>query len=64
MLGNISYSISIYIDKHIEEGENGEQTYLQFGLGVRKGSKFSSNTIILNTYVSILSTRRNWCVIE
>ena len=48
MLGNISYSIFMYIDKHIEEGENGDQTYLQFGFGVRKGSKFSSNTIILN----------------
>ena len=48
MLGNISYSIFIYIDKHIEEGENGDQTYLQFGFGVRKGSKFSSNTMILN----------------
>ena len=46
MLENISYSIFIYIDKHIEEGENG--TYLQIGFGVRKGSKFSSSTIMSN----------------
>ena len=32
MLGNISYSIFIYIDKHIEEGENGDQTYLHSAL--------------------------------
>ena len=64
MLGNISYSIFIYIDKHIEEGENGDQTYLQFGFGVRKGSKFSSSTIISNMYLSILSTIRNWWVIK
>ena len=48
MLGNISYSIFMYIDKHIEEGENGDQTYLQFGFGVWIGSKFSSNPIFLN----------------